>query len=188
MTKSKDFTPTKSQISLHGLGFIQVVLPGNQRLHVWHPDLPRRSCFQHSAIHNHRFGFSSRVLVGTQVNRRYQVVPSEQGTHDIISHDGPRSPKGGRESYVSGRCNIMHEADEHYAPGEMYHMNEFQYHETPNSGIVVTIMQKMVESTTAHANSIILHGEEFDQQFDRFQLSDDELWQFVLTSMKGVVL
>jgi hypothetical protein len=188
MNDTKDFTPTKEQISLHGLGFIQIVMPGNQRLHVWHPELPRRSCFQHSAIHNHRFGFSSRVIVGTQVNRRYTVVESVDGTHDIISHDGPRSPKGGRLSYVSGRCNILHQANEYYEPGQTYHMNEFQYHETPNSGIVVTLMQKMVESTTTHANSIILHGHEFDQSFDRFQLSPDELWAFVLDAMKGAKL
>jgi len=49
----KDFTPTKETISLHGLGFIQIVLGGNQRMHVWHPDLPRRDCYEHSAIHNH---------------------------------------------------------------------------------------------------------------------------------------
>lgn len=30
----KDFTPTKETISLHGLGFIQIVLPGEQRMHV----------------------------------------------------------------------------------------------------------------------------------------------------------
>lgn len=181
-----DFSPTKQQISLHGLGFIQVVLPGNQRLHVWHPDLPRRSCYDYSAIHNHRFAFTSRVLVGTQVNRRYAVHESDEGTHDIISHDGPRSPMGGRESYVSGRCNVMHRGNEEYGPGQMYQMNEFEYHETPNSGIVVTLMQKMVESTEAHANSIILRGHEFDQQFDRFQLSADKLWQVVLAAMKGV--
>jgi hypothetical protein len=69
----KDFTPIAEQISVHGLGFIQVKLPNNQRLHVWHPDIPRRACYLHSAIHNHRFSFTSHVLIGTQVNRRYEV-------------------------------------------------------------------------------------------------------------------
>ncbi len=30
----KDFTPTKDTISLHGLGFIQIVLGGKQRMHI----------------------------------------------------------------------------------------------------------------------------------------------------------
>jgi len=95
----KDFTPTKETISLHGLGFIQLVLPNNQRLHVWHPDLPRRNCYEYSAIHNHRFGFESRVLKGKQCNVRVEVELAKEGTHQVISHNGPRSPKGGRISY-----------------------------------------------------------------------------------------
>ena len=31
------------KITLHGLGFVQVQLEGSQRLHVWHPELPRRA-------------------------------------------------------------------------------------------------------------------------------------------------
>ena len=47
-----------NKITLHGLGFVQVQLEGNQRLHVWHPELPRQACFTHSAIHDQRFNFT----------------------------------------------------------------------------------------------------------------------------------
>lgn len=181
---SKDYTPTAEQISLHGLGFIQVKLPGNQRMHVWHPDLPRRSCYDHSAIHNHRFAFSSRVLVGQQINRRFVVEADPNGSHDLISHDGPRSPKGGRLSYVAGRVRIA-EAEcglECYGPGETYVMPVLEYHETPNAGIVVTLMQKLDEGTI-HACSLIVHDHEFDQSFDRFQLPERVLWDIVMSSL-----
>ena len=180
---AKDFTPTAEIISAHGLGFIQVKLPGNQRLHVWHPDIPRRACFAHSAIHNHRFGFTSRVLLGTQVNRRYLVTEDAQGTHDLISHDGPRSPAGGRESYVAGRVSVKACADEVYGPGASYHMPVLEYHETPNTGVVVTVMQKHVEGTV-HASSLIEHGFTFDQAFDRFQLGEDRLWAIVQDALR----
>jgi hypothetical protein len=179
----KDFTPTAETISLHGLGFIQVKLPGNQRLHVWHPDLPRRSCYAHSAVHNHRFSFISTVLAGVQVNRRYHVGADLNGSHDRISHDGPRSPKGGRLSYVDGRVDVEPLPDESYGPGQQYFMPELQFHETPNTGIVVTVMRKLSEGTV-HASSLITHGHTFDQDFDRFQLSPDELWQFVIRAMQ----
>jgi len=182
MNTKPDYTPTAETISLHGLGFIQVKLPGGQRLHVWHPDLPRRSCFAHSAIHNHRFSFISTVLVGTQVNRRYHVIADLNGTHDSISHDGPRSPKGGRLSYVNGRANVQALPDETYGPGAQYFMPELQYHETPNSGVVVTVMRKLSEGTI-HARSLITHGFEFDQSFDRFQLPAPELWEFVVAAL-----
>lgn len=179
----KDFTPTAETISAHGLGFIQVKLPGNQRLHVWHPDVPRRSCYAHSAIHNHRFGFISRVLIGTQVNRRYRVTENISGSHDRISHDGPRSPAGGRLSFVAGRVSAEALPDESYQPGDTYSMDALEYHETPNAGVVVTIMRKHTEGTI-HASSLITHGEAFDQSFDRFQLSEDRLWSIVVDALR----
>jgi len=180
---SKDFTPTAQQISLHGLGFIQVKLCGAQRLHVWHPDLPRRACWQHSAIHNHRFSFASRVLIGEQVNQRYNVVEGVNGSHDIISHDGPRSEKGGRLSFVSGQACIDAMPVETILSGETYYMPEGQYHETPNTGIVVTVLNKLSEGTI-HACSLIERGYAFDQDFDRFQLPSERLWQFVLDAFE----
>ena len=140
----KDFTPTAEQISLHGLGFIQVKLPANRRLHVWHPDLPRRSCYAWSAIHNHRFVFRSTVLVGCQANRRFRVVADADGTHDRISHDGPRSDRGGRLSYVAERVHVWARPVEVYCPGASYVMDMLDYHDTPNEGIVVTLMENYV--------------------------------------------
>jgi hypothetical protein len=181
---SRDFTPTKEQISLHGLGFIQVKLPNKNRLHVWHPDLPRRRCFEYSAIHNHRFGFVSRVLIGTQVNQRYTASENDNGAYDLISHDGPRSPKGGRQSYVSGRADFIAFGDEERInAGQIYIMPALAFHATPNSGVVVTLMEKLIEGTI-HAHSAIRHGYVFDQDFDRFQLSEDRLWSFVIDALK----
>ena len=182
----RDFTPTAEQISLHGLGFIQIKLEGNQRLHVWHPDLPRRACFAHSAIHNHRFSFRSTVLVGVQVNRRYKVAPARHvgATHDLISHDGPRSPQGGRLSYIAGQVSAAALPGESYMAGCTYEMPRLEYHETPNSGVVVTLMQKLEEGKV-HASSLIECGHEFDQGFDRFQLPPDRLWAIAVDALRG---
>lgn len=178
----KDFTPTAETISLHGLGFIQVKLEANMRLHVWHPKLPRRLCFEHSAIHNHRFSFSSTVLKGVQSNVRADLVLHPEGTHSIISHDGPRSEKGGRLSFPVGICNVIERAEETYHPGESYVMPALQYHHTPNSGIVVTLMAKLDEGDI-HANSVIRRPHEFDQGFDRFQFSVQDLWSIVVDAI-----
>lgn len=186
---ARDFTPTREQISLHGLGFIQVKLPANRRLHVWHPDIPRRACFEHSPIHNHRFSFRSTVLVGTQVNRRYNVIEFSPdnaiASHDRISHDGPRSPAGGRESFVAGSAVVDALPDEHYGPGESYEMPIAQYHETPNSGVVVTLMEKLIESIDFHASTLIERGHTFDQGFNRFQWTEMKLWGVVLDALRG---
>ena len=186
----KDFTPTKETISLHGLGFIQLVLGGNQRMHVWHPDLPRRDCYEHSAVHNHRFSFTSRVLKGTQVNQRcdIEIVKPETGSHLLISHNGPRSPKGGRESYPVADVNVHERAVERYEPGQEYFMPAMEYHHTPCVGIVVTLLKKQDESTTLHANSTCRRGVDFHYDFDRFQLSPDKLFAYVVDALCGEVV
>lgn len=180
----KDFTPTKETISLHGLGFIQLKLDGNQRMHVWHPDLPRRSCYEYSAVHNHRFGFTSRVLKGTQHNQRcdLEFVRPGTGTHELISHNGPRSDKGGRESYPVASVNVLMRQIESYAPGESYRMPPLEYHHTPCEGIVVTILQKH-EEMAIHANSVCRRDVAFDYGFDRFQLSPDQLFEIVKSAL-----
>ena len=79
-----------SNISLHGLGFIQVQLPGDQRVHVWHPSLPRYGHLEFMGIHNHSFDFESRVLVGSIHNTEY--VAEQADSFD-----------GASESYVCYR-------------------------------------------------------------------------------------
>ena len=178
----RDFTPTAETISLHGLGFLQVKLPGNRRLHVWHPELPRRSCYDRSAIHNHRFSFKSTVLVGTQLNQRADIIIKPDGTHDVISHDGPRMRNGARRSFVAGRVDVQLREIETFGPGDSYIMPELEYHHTPNSGVVVTLLEKLNEGTI-HANSLIERPGVFDQEFDRFQLAPDRLWAFVVEAL-----
>lgn len=180
----KDFTPTKEAVSLHGLGFIQVILGGNMRLHVWHPDLPRRDCFEHSAIHNHRFSFVSKVLKGTQMNQRcdIEIVKPGTGSHVLISHNGPRSAKGGRESYPVADVNVIPRELERYEAGAEYFVPEMEYHHTPCTGIVVTLMRKINE-TQLHANSVCRAGVEFHYDFDRFQLPQEKLLKYVAEAL-----
>lgn len=182
----KDFTPTKETISLHGLGFIQLVLGGNQRMHVWHPDLPRRDCYEHSAVHNHRFSFVSRVLKGVQVNQRcdLEIVKPETGSHVLISHNGPRSDKGGRESYPVADVNVLMREIETYKPGEEYFMPAMEYHHTPCEGIVVTMLKK-IEETSLHANSVCKRGVDFHYDFDRFQLPPHKLYAIVVDALQS---
>lgn len=182
----KDFTPTKETISLHGLGFIQLVLGGRQRMHVWHPDLPRRDCYEHSAVHNHRFDFHSLVLKGVQINQRceLEIVKPGEGTHQLISHNGPRSDKGGRLSYPVADVNVYMEDVETYKPGDEYHMPAYGYHHTPCEGIVVTLLTKYDEGTI-HANSVCARGVDFHFDFDRFQLSPEQLYAYVVDALKS---
>lgn len=179
-----EFEATKEQITLHGLGFLQVILPNNQRLHVWHPELPRRKCFDHSSIHNHRFGFVSRVLIGQQINQLYRINANpNKHTHIAYLHEGQRTEFGNRPWVEDYRCQLVPAG----APliieaGEQYAMNPYMLHATACKGICVTLMMKTTEEAEG-AHSYCAIGVKPDVDFDRKQWPQDRLWEIFKDAM-----
>ncbi|MFL8988631.1 hypothetical protein Q8X48_12910 [Pseudomonas sp. QLc11A] len=174
------------KITLHGLGFVQVQLQGNQRLHVWHPELPRRACFEHSAIHDHRFDFVSRVLVGTQINHRFDMWRHPEGEFVLYLHEGKRSANGGRPWSADGRASMNLASTFPIHAGSEYHTAAYDYHRTEpgGDGRVATIMRK-TEEHPAGAHSTCRAGIEPDTDFDRFQWSPAKLWEVVSDVLLG---
>ena len=181
------FEATKDQITLHGLGFLQVILPGNQRIHVWHPDLPRRKCFEHSSIHDHRFGFISKVLIGRQINQLYRVnnnASESLFTHKAYLHEGPRTEFGNRPWSEDFQCRLEPVGDPRIViPGEQYEMNPYMLHGTYCNGITVTLMTKTTEEKVG-AHSYCEIDVKPDIDFDRKQWSQNKLWEIFTEAMK----
>lgn len=168
------------KITLHGLGFVQVQLQGDQRLHVWHPELPRRSCFEHSAIHDHRFNFVSRILVGKQINHCYDMRRLDDGEFVLYLHEGARQAGGGRPWTPDGRADMAHHSTCTIAAGDVYTSRAYEYHRTEpgGDGRVATIMQKRGEYP-AGAHSTCRYGVQPDTDFDRYQWPAARLWEVV---------
>lgn len=179
--------PMKEKITLHGLGFIQVQLGGGQRLHVWHPDLPRRHCFRYSAIHNHRFSFESRILVGEMENINYEIVSRGTGELMTYSHEGPRMAGGGRPWTPDGQIGLVECSAVELHPGESYRMGAYDFHKTIplGDGKVATLMRKLDEGEKG-AHSTCSLGVTPDAHFDRFQWPPHKLWEFVTDVVGGL--
>lgn len=174
------------KLTLHGLGFVQVQLEGNQRLHVWHPELPRRVCFESSAIHDHRFDFVSRILVGLQCNFEYRADASPDGDHMLYLHEGARTACGGRPWTPDGRVHMVEINSDSIPAGMTYRQQAYHFHRTEpgGDGKVATIMQKLGEySRGAHSSCLI--GVEPDDEFDRYQWTPGQLWEIVADVMLG---
>lgn len=168
------------KITLHGLGFIQIQLEANQRMHVWHPELPRRSCFESSAIHNHRFDFKSNILVGEQINIEFRCDPSPGGSHLLYLHEGARTACGGRPWVPDGRVHMVEVCRESIQAGSTYKQNAYDFHRTEPGGVgkVATIMTKLWEySRGSHSSCLV--GVHPDDEFDRYQWSPSQLWEIV---------
>ncbi len=186
-----DFETTKERITLHGLGFLQVPLGGddNRRLHVWHPELPRRRCFEHSNIHDHRFGFISAVLIGEQINTVYRMLlPTDEkpATHIPYLHEGPRTSFGNRPWLRQPGVLMTEHRHEVTRAGGAYTMQPYEFHSTTpgGDGRVATIMTK-TEAGTRGARSLCRVGVTPDADFDRKQWSDDRLWSIVRDVLGG---
>lgn len=184
-------TPDKMthRITLHGLGFIQVQLEADQRLHVWHPELPRRRCFEYSHIHSHRFSFESKVLVGSQINVNYRLTSSETGSHMRYLHEGARSPNGGRPWVPNGTVNVTTGQRNEISAGNEYFIFAYEFHHTQpgGNGKVATIMKKLGEGKRG-SHSLCPVGVEPDTDFDRFQWSEQRLWEVVQDVLLGADL
>lgn len=177
----KVYEKTEDALTLHGLGFLQLQLQSGKRLHVWHPELPRRKCFQHSQIHDHRFSFVSEVLVGTQINQLWIVKKDRaRPSHIGYLHEGPRTKFGNRPwlpdlhvEVEAGNRQVIQAGADYYMPAYIYHST------TPGGdGRVATLMAKRGEGDRG-AHSLCAVGVEPDADFDRKQWSLDRLWQIV---------
>jgi hypothetical protein len=178
------------RISLHGLGFVQVELDGGQRLHVWHPRLPRRRCFEHSRIHDHRWAFHSTVLVGELTNRVFDHTwaANGDGPHVAYLHDGPRRPSGNRGWRPDGTVYLHHARSGRVRAGGSYFMPKYRFHRTEvgGEGLLATIIRKGAYSEDNRAaHSLCTAGVTPDVDFDRFQLPDSRLWEVVREVLGG---
>jgi len=182
------------KITLHGLGFVQIQLEGNQRMHVWHPELPRRTCFQVSDIHDHRFTFQSQVLVGEQTNIQFEHQHANQhadaGDNPIYYvtylHEGARTACGGRPWVPDGCITMTKEWRQTIKAGDSYLQPAYIYHRTQpgGNGKVATLMKKLSEGNHG-AHSTCVHGFTPDVDFDRFQWSPAQLWEIVADVLLG---
>lgn len=175
------------KITLHGLGFMQIQLPASKRLHIWHPDLPRRSCFEHSSIHDHRFDFMSTVLIGSMRNIEYGDIPADDGEYVLYLHEGARSANGGRPWTPDGRSNMVSLNDDVIHAGGGYRQQAYKYHRTEpqGDGKVATLMFKTWEGSSVGAHSTCRFGIEPDTDFDRYQWSSSKLWEVVSDVLLG---
>ena len=131
---------------------------------------------------DHRFSFTSTVLVGTQRNHIYKVWENEHSwSHWTYKHEGPRSQYGNRPWIKDQRVSIQHMGEQCVRAGQSYQMAAYLYHMTEpgGDGMVATLMTKTWESDVGGAHSTCLEGVQPDVDFDRFQLDEDEMWSFV---------
>jgi len=65
-----------------GLGFIQLKIDDDRRLHFWHPDLMADT--PEEELHDHRYEFTSRIVRGAMTHETWEFVEDQYGDHEMV--------------------------------------------------------------------------------------------------------
>lgn len=136
-----------------GVGFAQVYLSEDVRLHLWHPDLPTEP-ESFGCRHDHRFDFTSTVLLGAVTNIFLSMEPGARyiaGSGDQkVEGYGPfdewevmPAHLGSAEPAIRRRgVDVKIDGIQLLKAGETYSFPKRRYHESRGHGVALTVMKK----------------------------------------------
>jgi len=149
-------------VRFHGNGFIQVYLNSVTRMHIWSPKFPATRVVN-AQIHDHRFWFRSKVLLGELFHKEYTVDLDEEGRHGLYRTHG-HSKVAPLERV--GRCDVVQSVLDIYTTGDEYDFGgPGKYHETNANHLTVTVMSKVKTDPTYFAHIVALNDLEPDHAF-----------------------
>ena len=155
-----------------GLGFIQLKLDADSRLHFWHPRLTADT--SEEELHDHRYAFHSRILVGQIVHEEWSLEPDGQGDFEKVVV----SCKPGVEAdpVPVGRGRLVRGSTYTMAAGSEYTFVETGFHRIRASRAVTYLERGPV--TKDFANVLRPVGEPSVCPFSR-TVPEDEIWECI---------
>ena len=128
-----------------GLGFIQLKLTENTRIHFWLPWLKGK---EREEIHNHRYNFVSRVLAGSLHKEIYAVTTpmiyagpvDDEYTHELFTTTCAPGKAGEVVETQPATCSKIAEFDI-AAPGTYFFAHD-QFHTTEGTDFAITYLER----------------------------------------------
>ena len=154
-----------------GLGFIQLKINEEYRLHFYIPELP--SFVDHP--HNHRYNFESTILKGILINNIYKEVP---GNDFIIQEDS--CSEGFIPSKEARKSNFTLVQSNSYSAGEIYFMNHDVFH-TVKANNAITLLKRSEYKKDLAEISFPSTQKKVCPFMNK--LSSDELWSYIEKSL-----
>ena len=143
----------------HGLGMLQAELSETLRIHVWHPRLVSPHMVWPRCVHDHRFDFTSAVVLGSIRDVLPNVRP-DQPTHASGGWEKARSyeiehAKNQDRMVLEKGCSTAtsakfledvvltrYHADTTYKAGDAYEMKRRVFHTTETIDLAVTVLHR----------------------------------------------
>lgn len=169
----------------NGVGFAQVYITPDVRLHVWHPDLPAEP-EGFGCRHDHRFDFTSTVLTGavTNVHLDYMVGPLGTFARYKVqpAHLGASVPEivPGEEKVTPLITGV-----EVLRAGETYSFPKRVFHESRGHGVTVTVMRKFNQEDS-WAGILAPIGQSPEHGMERCSITDKALKHLVFQTLMSL--
>jgi hypothetical protein len=156
----------------NGVGFAQVYITDDVRLHFWHPDFPSEpEAFGNR--HNHRFDMESHVLMGAVTNIRLEPLWLGLGDGGFDVYAVQPAHLGAAVPVLDERGVGLEISDiEVIRAGQSYTFPKRAYHESRGHGVTVTVMKKSNQES-AFAGIIALRGQTPEHGMHRVTISDE---------------
>src|SRR5271157_3325048 len=159
-----------------GLGFIQLKLSDDSRIHFWSPDIARP---ERDEIHDHRYNFVSRVLYGTLTFDLYEPTPIQRDgvwTHELFQTDCAPGHEGNKEPKIYP-VTITKRGTFDLVEGSEYWFSSEQFHTTENTQFAVTYLERETK-TKQFANVIKPRGAPISCPFAT-EMSVADCWRHI---------
>jgi len=176
---------------IHGNGFVQLDLTPEMRLHIWnHPDIPKQKT--PTPVHDHMFSFTSRILLGSMINKRYEALTEKdtsvfKPTHKIYTakvREGEDTILVPSSAPVVELIDVGHRL---YGCGQTYSMEVGDLHESITEELTATIIVKTGRTLSQGGPSprvFVPIGMEPDNDFNRYQmLPEDAIWWIIADTL-----
>ena len=154
---------------VHGNGILRIRLQDDLYLHIYDPRIPRQKV--RTDIHDHRFGFISKILQGELTQIKYNVTlgPTGDVRYRLAEVDGQ----------VENGLMLTNKYEEliviekqTFRAGEEYILHPQEIHQVFSPGLTITLLKK-TEYSGIEPRIFIPEGQTPDNDFDN---SEKNLW------------
>jgi len=149
------------------LGFVQLKLNPKQRMYFWHPDFHPN--IHEEDVHNHRYSFSSKIIVGEIIHETWTYSSDEKGDTECVEICNKQELKKISTGFMtmSGQYTLQ--------AGSKYYFPSSGFHRTITKKAVVLLCKGEIETE----NTMILRPIGSSTHLCSCKKSENECWKII---------
>lgn len=173
-------------IHAFGLGFIQIKLNDNERVHVYSNKLSVTA--EPEEIHNHKYSFSSYVLKGTLLSTIYEVRPIIYTTSlpqdfFVIQEVNCEPKSDDKETRVAIPVKPIETVEFYTVEGSSYYLHHNTFHKVKARDNTITYVHRTMSSINT-PQVVRRYNKELVCPFS-VNMSEQDLWEIVEEVLKS---